>query len=209
MQGAFYRFIKRSGLHAGRIFFHGIARMSLFRDGFLRRVSLYRYLRSFGIDVLPGCHSSGMGKMVDMGVCMDDGFDNPFSRFPVVKVKTFGHDFFRDERGNDHDAFLSLHNSYVRKTVPVNLVNSFRDFKQRSFGIGTGNAPRIRFVFGALFRILHAVKVILVCSVHSASPYGHCQKRGGQTVYFYDHIGALLMECAKNKREACFPEFTM
>ena len=116
---------------------------------------------------------------------------------------------FRDERGNDHDAFLSLHNSYVRKTVPVNLVNSFRDFKQRSFGIGTGNAPRIRFVFGALFRILHAVKVILVCSVHSASPYGHCQKRGGQTVYFYDHIGALLMECAKNKREACFPEFTM
>ena len=102
-----------------------------------------------------------------MGMCIYNSLDWPFSRLPVIEVKTLGHGFFRDERGNDHDAFPSFNNSYVRKTSAVNLVNSFCDFRQRVFGIGTGNAPRNRFVPGALFRILNALTVILIRIVNS------------------------------------------
>lgn len=106
-------------------------------------------------------------QIVGMWMCIYNSLDWPFSRLPVIEVKTLGHGFFRDERGNDHDAFPSFNNSYVRKTSAVNLVNSFCDFRQRVFGIGTGNAPRNRFVPGALFRILNTLTVILIRIVNS------------------------------------------
>ncbi len=121
----------------------------------------------YAVYVQPGCRSFGTGKIVGMWMCIYNSLDWPFSRLPVIEVKTLGHGFFRDERGNDHDAFPSFNNSYVRKTSAVNLVNSFCDFRQRVFGIGTGNAPRNRFVPGALFRILNTLTVILIRIVNS------------------------------------------
>lgn len=48
----------------------------------------------YAVYVQPGCRSFGTGKIVGMWMCIYNSLDWPFSRLPVIEVKTLGHGFF-------------------------------------------------------------------------------------------------------------------